>query len=61
MGAQSKDLCAQSILSGVGSENLFVTDGGCSSPTLTKIRPSIMAIAWRSCEYLMEELKKANV
>jgi len=43
-------------------KNLFVTDGGCfvsnadKNPTL-----SIMAIAWRSCEYLMQELKKGNV
>ena len=43
-------------------KNLFVTDGGCfvsnadKNPTL-----SIMAIAWRSCEHLMEELKTGNV
>ncbi|MEO8427424.1 MAG: hypothetical protein ABI651_09960 [Verrucomicrobiota bacterium] len=43
-------------------KNLFVTDGGCfvsnadKNPTL-----SIMANAWRSCEYLREELKKGNV
>ena len=43
-------------------KNLFVTAGGCfvsnadKNPTL-----SIMAIAWRGCEYLLEELKKGNV
>jgi choline dehydrogenase-like flavoprotein len=42
--------------------NLFVMDassfvsGGCQNPTLT-----IMAIAVRSCDYLMEEMKKGNI
>jgi choline dehydrogenase-like flavoprotein len=42
--------------------NLFVTDascfvsGGCQNPTLT-----IMALTVRSCDYLMEEMKKGNV
>jgi choline dehydrogenase-like flavoprotein len=42
--------------------NLFVMDGssfpsgGCQNPTLT-----IMALAVRSTDYLMEEMKKANL
>jgi choline dehydrogenase-like flavoprotein len=42
--------------------NLFVMDGscfpssGCQNPTLT-----IMALAVRSCDYLMEEMKKGNL
>lgn len=43
-------------------KNLFVTDGGPfvsnadKNPTL-----SIMALAWRSCEYLAEQLRKGNI
>jgi choline dehydrogenase-like flavoprotein len=43
-------------------KNLFVTDGGPfvsnadKNPTL-----SIMALAWRSCDYLLAELKKGNI
>jgi choline dehydrogenase-like flavoprotein len=43
-------------------KNLFVTDGGCfasnadKNPTL-----SIMAIAWRSCDYLAQELRQGNI
>jgi choline dehydrogenase-like flavoprotein len=43
-------------------KNLFVTDGGPfasnadKNPTL-----SIMALAWRSSEYLAEELRKGNI
>ncbi|MDB6109136.1 MAG: family oxidoreductase [Pedosphaera sp.] len=43
-------------------QNLFVTDGGPfpsnadKNPTL-----SIMALAWRSSEYLVEQLKKGNI
>jgi choline dehydrogenase-like flavoprotein len=43
-------------------KNLFITDGGpfCSNadknPTLT-----IMALAWRASDYLMDELKKGNL
>jgi choline dehydrogenase-like flavoprotein len=42
--------------------NLFVMDassfvsGGCQNPTLT-----IMALAVRGCDYLMEEMKKGNI
>jgi choline dehydrogenase-like flavoprotein len=43
-------------------KNLFVTDGGPfvsnadKNPTLT-----IMANAWRACDYLLEEMKKGNI
>jgi len=43
-------------------KNLFVMDGSgfpssaCQNPTLT-----IMALAVRSCDYLMEELRKGNL
>jgi choline dehydrogenase-like flavoprotein len=43
-------------------KNLFVTDGGafCSNadknPTLT-----IMALAWRSTDYMLEEMRKGNL
>lgn len=43
-------------------DNLFVTDGGCfvsnadKNPTL-----SIMAIAWRSTDYLVEELRRGSL
>jgi choline dehydrogenase-like flavoprotein len=43
-------------------KNLFITDGGpfCSNadknPTLT-----IMALAWRSSDYLLDQLKKGNL
>src|SRR5213082_151315 len=43
-------------------ENLFVVDGSshvsasCQNPTWT-----IMALAWRSCEYLAGEFKKGNL
>jgi choline dehydrogenase-like flavoprotein len=43
-------------------KNLFVTDGGpfCSNadknPTLT-----IMALAWRACDYFLAEMKKGNL
>jgi choline dehydrogenase-like flavoprotein len=43
-------------------KNLFVTDGGPfpsnvdKNPTLT-----ILALAWRSTEHLIDELKKGNI
>ncbi|HEY6401966.1 MAG TPA: GMC family oxidoreductase, partial [Blastocatellia bacterium] len=43
-------------------KNLFVVDGSshvsasCQNPTWT-----IMALAWRSCDYLIDELKKGNL
>jgi choline dehydrogenase-like flavoprotein len=43
-------------------KNLFVVDGSshvnasCQNPTWT-----IMALCWRSCDYLAEELRKGNI
>ena len=43
-------------------KNLFVTDGGPfvsnadKNPTL-----SIMALAWRTCDYVLEEMRKGNI
>jgi choline dehydrogenase-like flavoprotein len=43
-------------------KNLFVVDGSsyvsaaCQNPTWT-----IMALAWRSCEYLVDEFRKGNL
>jgi choline dehydrogenase-like flavoprotein len=43
-------------------KNLFVVDGsshvsaGCQNPTWT-----IMALCWRSCDYLADELRKGNL
>jgi choline dehydrogenase-like flavoprotein len=43
-------------------KNLFVVDGSshvsasCQNPTWT-----IMALAWRSCDYLADELRKGNL
>jgi len=45
-----------------GHENLYVMDassfvsGGCQNPTLT-----IMALAVRGCDHLMQEMKRGNV
>jgi choline dehydrogenase-like flavoprotein len=42
--------------------NLFITDGGTfvsnadKNPTLT-----IMALAWRTSDYLLEEMRKGNL
>jgi choline dehydrogenase-like flavoprotein len=56
----------QSVLNEFGQawevKNLFVTDGATfvsnadKNPTL-----SILALAWRSCDYLVDELKKGNI
>ena len=42
--------------------NLFLTDGA-SFPSNADKNPtlSIMAIAWRSCDYMMEEMKKGSI
>jgi choline dehydrogenase-like flavoprotein len=43
-------------------DNLFVTDGGCfvsnadKNPTL-----SIMAIAWRASDYLLDEMRRGSL
>jgi choline dehydrogenase-like flavoprotein len=62
MGGEPKT----SVLNGFNQshhvKNLFITDGlcfvsgGCQNPTLT-----IMALTVRSCDYMMEEIKKSNL
>ena len=43
-------------------KNLFVVDGS-AFPTATEKNPTltILALAWRSTDYLAEELKKGNL
>lgn len=64
--ARMGDDAKKSVLNGFGQshdvKNLFVVDGSCfvsnpeKNPTLT-----IMAICWRACDYLAEELKRGNL
>jgi choline dehydrogenase-like flavoprotein len=62
MGADRKKSVTNKYSQTWDVKNLFITDGGpfCSNadknPTLT-----IMALAWRSADYLMEEMKKGNI
>ncbi|MCX6953053.1 MAG: GMC family oxidoreductase [Verrucomicrobia bacterium] len=62
MGADPKKSVTNQWCQTWDVKNLFVTDGGafCSNadknPTLT-----IMALAWRSSDYLLEEMKKGNL
>ena len=62
MGADSKTSVLNQYLQTHDIGNLYVMDGssfvsgGCQNPTLT-----IMALAVRGCDYLMEEMKKGNV
>jgi choline dehydrogenase-like flavoprotein len=62
MGADAKKSVTNQWCQTWDVKNLFITDGGpfCSNadknPTL-----SIMAIAWRASDYLVEELKKGNL
>jgi choline dehydrogenase-like flavoprotein len=62
MGGDSKTSVLNQYLHTHDIENLYVMDassffcGGCQNPTLT-----IMALAVRGCDYLMEEMKKGNV
>jgi choline dehydrogenase-like flavoprotein len=62
MGANRKDSVLNQYSQAWDVKNLFVTDGGPfvsnadKNPTLT-----IMANAWRSCEYLLEQMKKGEV
>ncbi len=62
MGADAKKSVLNQYCQSWDVKNLFVTDGGCfasnadKNPTL-----SIMAIAWRSCDYLAQELRKGNI
>jgi choline dehydrogenase-like flavoprotein len=62
MGADPKLSVLNQYCQSWDVNNLFVTDGGCfasnadKNPTL-----SIMAIAWRSCDYLAQELRRGNL
>jgi choline dehydrogenase-like flavoprotein len=62
MGSDGKTSVLNQYLQTHDISNLYVMDassfvsGGCQNPTLT-----IMALAVRGCDYLMEEMKKGNV
>jgi choline dehydrogenase-like flavoprotein len=62
MGADRKTSVLNQFLQTHDINNLYVMDassfvsGGCQNPTLT-----IMALAVRGCDHLMEEMKKGNV
>ncbi|HVU27919.1 MAG TPA: GMC family oxidoreductase [Verrucomicrobiae bacterium] len=62
MGDNPKESVLNQYCQSWDVKNLFVTDGGPfvsnadKNPTLT-----IMANAWRACDYLLDEMKKGNV
>jgi len=62
MGADKKTSVLNQFQQSHDVKNLFVVDGSshvnasCQNPTWT-----IMALAWRSCEYLASELRKGNL
>ena len=62
MGEDRKTSVTNSYSQAWDVANLFLTDGApfCSNadknPTLT-----IMALAWRSAEYMMDEMRKGNI
>jgi choline dehydrogenase-like flavoprotein len=62
MGNDPKKTVLNAYLQSHDVKNLFVMDGagfpstGCQNPTLT-----IMALTVRSCDYLMQEMKKSNL
>lgn len=62
MGSDPKTSVLNQYLQSHDVKNLFVMDassfvsGGCQNPTLT-----IMALAVRGCDYLLEEMKKGNL
>src|SRR6185436_19360024 len=62
MGSEAKDSVTNRWCQTWNVKNLFITDGGpfCSNadknPTLT-----IMALAWRASDYLLDQLKKGNL
>ena len=61
-GQRPEDIGAQSVPQAHDVKNLFVVDGAgfvsaaCQNPTWT-----IMALAWRGCDYLAAELKRGNL
>ena len=62
MGSDAKKSVLNQFLQAHDVDNLFVMDassfvsGGCQNPTLT-----IMALAVRGCDHLMEEMKRGNI
>ena len=62
MGSDPKKSVLNQFLQAHDVDNLFVMDassfvsGGCQNPTLT-----IMALAVRGCDHLMEEMKRGNI
>jgi len=62
MGSDPKTSVLNQFQQSHDVKNLFVVDGsshvsaGCQNPTWT-----IMALCWRSCDYLADELKKGNL
>jgi choline dehydrogenase-like flavoprotein len=62
MGADPKNSVLNQYCQAWDVKNLFVTDGGPfvsnadKNPTLT-----IMANAWRACDYLVDQMKKGNI
>lgn len=62
MGSDSKSSVLNQFQQSHDVKNLFVVDGSshvsasCQNPTWT-----IMALAWRSCDYLADQLKKGNL
>jgi len=62
MGSNPKTSVLNQFQQSHDVKNLFVVDGSshvsasCQNPTWT-----IMALAWRSCDYLASEFKKGNL
>ena len=62
MGSDAKTSVVNQYQQSHDVKNLFVVDGSthasasCQNPTWT-----IMALAWRSCEYLADQLQKGNL
>jgi len=62
MGSDPKTSVLNQFQQSHDVKNLFVVDGSshvnasCQNPTWT-----IMALAWRSCEYLADQLKKGDL
>jgi choline dehydrogenase-like flavoprotein len=62
MGANPKTSALNGFCQAHDAKNLFVTDGACfvtnpdKNPTLT-----IMALSWRTSEFLLEEARKGNL
>ncbi|MEO6787808.1 MAG: GMC oxidoreductase, partial [Chthoniobacteraceae bacterium] len=62
MSATAKDGVVNSQCQTWECPNVFVTDGGpfVSNPYKNPTR-TILTLAWRACDYLMDEMKKGNI